>query len=132
VNAARDVICGKDGWLFLRAGSNDVLDQHAGRRRMSHADMQAWRSALEQRFGWAVERGIVYRAIFVPDSQAVYRDKLPDHIAAELVADDQRPLPAMIASLPRHVRDAVLYPLDELKAASAHRETFQRGDTHWT
>jgi alginate O-acetyltransferase complex protein AlgJ len=131
-SAARDVIRGKDGWLFLRGGSNDVLDQHSGRRRMTAADRDAWHAALSDRSAWAADHGIAHRAIFVPDSQAVYRHKLPDDIAAQLIPHDQRPLPAMIASLPPHVRAAVLYPLDELIAASSRNETFQRGDTHWT
>ncbi|HEX6715153.1 MAG TPA: hypothetical protein VF066_17315 [Thermoleophilaceae bacterium] len=127
-----DVLLGKDGRLFLRAGSNDVLDQHTGRRRMSQHDIDAWHAALAERVAWAADRGIAYRALFVPDSQAVYRDKLPDDIAAQLIPHDQRPVPAMIASLPAEVRGAVLYPLGELAAASARDETFQRGDTHWT
>jgi alginate O-acetyltransferase complex protein AlgJ len=127
-----DVLIGNDGWLFLRAGSNNVLDQHTGRRRMPQDDVEAWHAALAGRVEWARDRGVAYRAIFVPDSQAVYRDKLPDDVAAQLIPHDQRPVPVMIASLPREVRDAVLYPLDELIAASARDETFQRGDTHWT
>jgi hypothetical protein len=127
-----DVLAGKDGWLFLRAGSNEVVDQHTGRRRMPKRAVDAWHAALAERVAWATGRGAAYRAIFVPDSHAVYRDKLPDDVAARLVPDEQRPVPAMIASLPAHVRDAVLYPLDELVAASAQAETYQRGDTHWT
>jgi hypothetical protein len=127
-----DVLIGKDGWLFLKAGSNNVLDQHTGRRRMPQQDVDAWHAALAARVEWARESGIAYRAIFVPDSHAVYRYKLPDDIAAQLIPDDQRPVPAMIASLPPDVRDAVLYPLAELNDASARDETFQRGDTHWT
>jgi hypothetical protein len=127
-----DVLAGRDGWLFLKAGSNDVLDQHTGRRRMPSHDVAAWHAALSERATWAADRDIAYRAIFVPDSQAVYRDKLPDDVAAQLIPHDQRPVPAMIASLPSGAREAVLYPLDELVAASAREETFQRGDTHWT
>jgi hypothetical protein len=127
-----DVLAGRDGWLFLKAGSNDVLDQHTGRRRMPSHDVAAWHAALSERATWAADRDIAYRAIYVPDSPAVYRDKLPDGIAAQLIPHKQRPVPAMIASLPPAARDAVLYPLDELVAASAHDETFQRGDTHWT
>jgi hypothetical protein len=127
-----DVLIGKDGWLFLKAGSNGVIDQHTGRRRMPQHDVAAWHTALADRVEWARSRGIAYRAIFVPDSQAVYRDKLPDDTAAQLIPHDQRPVPAMIASLSPEVRDSVLYPLDELIAASARDETFQRGDTHLT
>lgn len=127
-----DVLVGKDGWLFLEGGSNDVLDQHTGRRRMPPQDVDAWHAALAGRIAWAADRGITYRAIFVPDSQAVYREKLPDDIAAQLIPDDQRPVPTMIAALPPDVKGPVLYPLDELVAASAENETFQRGDTHWT
>jgi hypothetical protein len=128
----RDVIAGKDGWLFLSSGSNNVLDQHTGRRRMPQQDIDAWHAALADRVAWAADRGVAYRAIVVPDSQAVYRDKLPDDVAAQLIPHEQRPVPAMIASLPPDVRAALLYPLDELIAASARDETFQRGDTHWT
>ena len=131
-NAARDVLIGKDGWLFLNAGSNDVIDQHTGRRKMRAADAEAWRTALADRVAWAAERGIAYRAIFVPDSQAVYHDKLPDEIAAQLIPHEQRPVPALIASLAPQARTSVLYPLHELIAASAQDETYQRGDTHWT
>ena len=131
-NAARDVVHGKDGWLFLRAGSANVLDQHTGRRAMPPADADAWRTALAERAAWAAERGVAYRAIFVPDSHAVYRDMLPDDIVAQLIPHERRPLPAMIASLAQEPAAAVLYPLDALVAARARGETFQRGDTHWT
>jgi hypothetical protein len=127
-----DVLIGKDGRLFLKAGSNDVLGQHTGHRRMPPGDVDAWHAALAGRVDWARDRGIAYRAIFVPDSHAVYRGALPDDTAAQLIPHDERPVPAMIASLPPDVRDAVLYPLGELVAASATSETFQRGDTHWT
>jgi hypothetical protein len=128
----RDVVAGKDGWLFLNSGSNNVLDQHTGRRRMPQQDIAAWHAALSDRVAWAADRGVAYRAMVVPDSQAVYRDKLPDDVAARLIPHEQRPVPAMIASLPLDVRAALLYPLDELVAASTRDETFQRGDTHWT
>jgi integrase len=122
------VLRGKDGWLFLAGDTNDVLGQHTGEIRLSEEDLERWRTVLERRHRMLARAGANYLFTIVPDTHAIYPEKLPDSVR---VADD-RP----VLQLCRHLAEAEspvkpLYLLDDLRHASRDRLVCFPVDTHW-
>src|SRR5687767_13011287 len=107
------VIEGRSGFLFLTGDSNRVLDQHAGRLRLTAADLDAWKRVLEARVERARERGARYVFAIAPDTQSVYPEMLP--VGIESVPT--RPVHQLIEHLERCGSTAsVIYPVDTLRA----------------
>lgn len=123
------VLSGRDDWLFLTNDSNDVVGQHTGRRRFSDEELDRWCEILDGRAAFLEERGIPYLFMAAPDAHAVYRDKLP----AEVKPVSTRPIHQLIS----HLADSgsvtrIIYPLEEMIAASERDYVTSPVDTHWT
>ena len=123
------VIEGRAGFLFLTGDSNRVLDQHAGRLRLTDADLDAWKQVLEARVERARERGARYVFAVAPDTQSVYPEMLP----AGIESVPTRPVHQLIEHLERCGSAArVIYPVDALGACKEEHLVCLREDTHWT
>jgi alginate O-acetyltransferase complex protein AlgJ len=120
------VVEGRDGWLFLANDANRVLEQHAGRRRLSQIELHGWRRLLETRTDLVEGLGARYLAVVSPDAHSVYPDKLPEHV----VPAPERPIHQLLDALSGS-RARVLYPLPELRAARPRRDVYARDDSHW-
>jgi alginate O-acetyltransferase complex protein AlgJ len=120
------VLRGRDGWLFLRRDSNDVIGQHLGRVSFSDEDREAWRRLLEGRAATVERLGAEWDCIVVPDKEAVY----PEHLPTEIVPAARRPIHDFL-DIAEGVGAPVTYLLDDLMAEKAHAELYYRNDTHW-
>ncbi len=119
---------GKDGWLFLHHDGNRVVAQHRGEFLLSDAQLEAWRSALEQRAAFMRSRGGEYMLVIPPDTHVVYPEKLPPTI----VPGPVRPVLQLLDHLSRReARARVVYPLEELLAAKPAHQVYSATDTHW-
>ncbi|MDB5590089.1 hypothetical protein [Enterovirga sp.] len=143
-SAAADFgVCeGRDGWLFLVGGNNDVAAQFRETELTTNL-VQMWRQAVIARLRRARRLGMAYRHIVVPEKLTVYDDRLP-----ELGIDVRlSPFVRLRASFfrrpavwrgPRAFADAVLGRracLDLVGAMRARRsaeDLYFRTDTHWT
>ncbi|MBD8909717.1 hypothetical protein MZTS_24310, partial [Methylorubrum zatmanii] len=95
---------GKDGWLFVVAGSNNVIAQFNESGFMAH-QTELWRQLIAARAERARGLGIAYRHVVVPEKLCIY-ENFVDGIAV-----DHRLSPArrLIRGLPRR------HPLARLK-----------------
>ena len=124
VSADGIAIVGHEGWLFIKSGTNSTLVQHRGENPPSAAWLDAWVDALAVRRREADELGVDLACLVVPDKLAIYEDRFPEPI------EPIGPRPAL--RLLERARDALLYPVEELRAARAGGEVALRTDTHLT
>jgi SGNH hydrolase-like domain, acetyltransferase AlgX len=124
---AEKVLEGRNGWLFLRADSNDVIGQHTGKVKLSGASLQAWKAVLERRRAQAEALGVRWLCVVLPDKESVYPEQLPGDIRPA----STRPVHDLLAAahrsgVPLH------YALSELLEAKSGGVLYPKTDTHWS
>jgi alginate O-acetyltransferase complex protein AlgJ len=124
VSADGVAIVGHEGWLFVAGGQNSTLAQYRGEDPPCAAWLDAWTAGLDVRRHEASELGIALACIVVPDKLAIEEEHFPTSI------EPRGARPAL--RLREHARGALLYPLDELRAARAEGDVALRTDTHLT
>jgi alginate O-acetyltransferase complex protein AlgJ len=120
------VLFGKQGWLYLRDDSNDIVGQHTGRVKMDEEQKAGWRQVLEGRIATSAGLGIPWSCAVVPDKESVYPEYLPDSIRPS----GHRPVHEFL-EIAEMVGAPVVYALDRMLAAKEEREVYSRTDTHW-
>src|SRR6478735_6138177 len=66
---------GKDGWLFLKTGTNDVLGQYERPAETTELVWQ-WRSLVAARERRLRAMGILYRHVVAPEKLMIYDHRL--------------------------------------------------------
>ncbi|HEV2857199.1 MAG TPA: hypothetical protein VGW80_02215 [Solirubrobacterales bacterium] len=120
------VVVGKDGWLFLRRDTNDVIGQHTGRVRLGDEELARWRRILEARVKAARELETKWLCLVVPDKEALYAEYLPD----EIVPAPRRTVHQLL-ELAEEVEAPVVYALEALAGAKGEGPLYMKTDTHW-
>lgn len=120
------VLYGKDGWLFLRRDSNDVLGQLTGKIDLDSSDRESWRSLLAQRMRKSNELGTRWECLIAPDKEIVYPERLPP----EIVPSDRRPIQDIL-EVASDLDAPLTYLLDDLLLAKAGGDVYFVNDTHW-
>jgi SAM-dependent methyltransferase len=115
-------VTGRDGWVFLGAGSNAILDQYRGLVPLPAGFDADWAAAMAERRAGAEALGAAFVALIVPDKLPVLPERFPDPLPAAAGA----PAP-VLASRPEL---GLLYPTAEL--AAVPEGAFLRTDTHLT
>ncbi len=82
---------GKDGWLFLTGGTNEVADQYRQSRPMDRV-LRQWRRQILRRIRRAQTFGARYLHLVVPEKLSVYEDRFDG-----LTLDPRRAPPAASA-----------------------------------
>lgn len=94
------ILRGRDGWLFLWDGSNDVHRYFTDPGYFGSAELFAWSDLLQGRAERCARIGARYRHLVVPDKISVY----PQHLPAPLPHFDSHPA----AQFARAFRDDAL------------------------
>jgi hypothetical protein len=123
---AEKVFVGKEGWLYLRRDTNDILGQQTGRVRLSDEQLLGWRSVLLKRRDESRRLGARWSCLVAPDKESVYPEFLPDPISP--VA--RRPVHEFL-DVAASVGAPVGYALEPLLQAKADFDVYSRTDTHW-
>lgn len=121
----KHVAVGKDGWLFLRAGTNHVSSQLNGTYPLPDDFEQQWRLLFEYRKKTVEKHTSKYSFLVVPNKECVYADFLPDDIKVT----DRRPVFNVLKQAEGLVE--TLYPLEGLVEQSRSVDVFPRCDSHW-
>lgn len=120
---------GRDGWLFLTAGSNNVIGQFSETPLMRQR-LKDWKALLVDRYRHCEGLGATYRHLIVPEKLTVYDDRLQG------LDIDQRLSPAvrLRRSLAWHpwVRHACLDLVTAFRERSGQEDLYYRTDSHWT
>ena len=133
---------GKDGWLFVVAGSNNVIGQFNSSSYMAF-QLETWRKILIQRRFKFRKLGVLYRHIVVPEKLSIYDDKL-DGIEIDIALSPAHRLTRTFPRMPKRWH-AVGGPIDALRlrrtcvdlikpmrAARLREDLYHRTDSHWS
>ena len=117
---------GRDGWLFLIGGSNDVMERYRGSLRQWWT-LRGWTRLITARAARAARLGIRCVQFIVPEKLSVY-----DHMTIDLPYDPAR---ASTRRLARTLAGQAAY-LDLLGPFRAARDgpapLYLKTDTHWS
>lgn len=114
---------GKNGWLFLKGDTNDIVKQISGAYPLENDFAQSWENLLQYREDQARKFGYTYALSIAPNKECVYSQYLPEDIAFS----EQRPV--------RHVLGAdkagrLVYHLDTFDVPGPEI-VYNKNDTHW-
>ena len=119
---------GKDGWLFLIGGTNNVLAQyqpggipHEHFRKLRHLHVERVRSCRE--------RGARYVNVTVPEKISVYDDKL-DGLGVDIWQGPAASLTRWLRASPAWGSHIDL--LELFRSRRDHVQLYLRTDTHWS
>jgi len=120
---------GKDGWLFLTGGSNDVLRLFTDQTVFTAAHAKGWAERLFQRQQRLGKMGVEYFHMWAPDKLALYRHKVnfdPDILVVDptkMVLDE---------TVAMNAGTLFIDPLPELQAQRGQHLLYWKTDSHWT
>jgi alginate O-acetyltransferase complex protein AlgJ len=124
LSSTRDVVVGKDGWLFYTA--DKLMEQHTGVDVFTEAELENWVRQMEADRDWLAKRGIAFYIIVSPDKNTIYPEKLPDYPRGKVTRIDQ--LAARLRTSDLEFVD----PREELfRAKAAGEMVYTPADTHW-
>lgn len=123
----RNVIWGKDGWLYLASSGN--FSDFLGQGITEHETIVRFGNELADRKKWLEQKNIRYLFVPVPNKIQIYPEYLPGHFTARAGV-------SMLNQLTRHAdsRGAEIPLLDlvpTLEAAKQEEQVYYRSDTHW-
>jgi alginate O-acetyltransferase complex protein AlgJ len=124
----RNVLVGKDGWLFLTW--NQMIENYTGAARFTPEQLHDWQVLLEKRRDWLAQRGIAYLFVVTPDKQTIYPEYVPDWLNRARVRSDSK-LDQFIAYMHEHSTVPVLDVRAVLRNARQEHPTFLKIDAHW-
>jgi hypothetical protein len=120
------VLHGRNGWLFLRADTNDIVGQQTGRVRLGPEGKARWRRTLKARIEATERLEIPWVCLVVPDKESVY----PEHLPEAIEPVGHRPVHEFLG-VAAECGAPVAYALDWLEPAKANAELYATTDTHW-
>lgn len=129
IEDATPVQRGKDGWLFLRTGSNQVERFFTERQHFTDAEVERWCALLDYRKRRLQQMAVAYFHMIAPDKITVYSDRYGSY----LPGFDARPSLVLPNALKRTGLEDVY--VDVAPALVAERDNallYWKTDTHWT
>ena len=119
---------GRDGWLFLTGGTNQVLAQYDP-SRFSREHLARWKHLLEERVRLCRDCSTRYYNVAIPEKLSVYDHKLDG------LSVDVRLSPATRLRRSMLFSGARRHHIDLVRPFRAYRDRTQlyhKTDTHWT
>lgn len=123
-SADDSVIVGDDHILFINSGSNHWASQLQGEDLISKSDFIIVRNVLGEFRKQAANRSIALRYLVCPEKDLVYSAESPSMDAR---LEDFRTVNVYRSAFP----GTLVYPLEELRAASSLIRTYHKRDSHY-
>lgn len=123
-----NVICGKDGWLFLK---QDQIDNYKRTNLLNDEEISWLIENMNHTQQYFDEKGIEFVVYIAPDKASIYSDKLPDYIVHK---NNMSSTEQIIECLEKETDVKIIYPKEELIGARAKWPEYQfyyPQDTHW-
>ncbi|HYY55777.1 MAG TPA: hypothetical protein VE842_00525 [Pyrinomonadaceae bacterium] len=127
VSSSKEVILGKDGWLFQPPYDNS-LEKYRGPRPFTGEQLAQWQRVLESRRNWLAERRVPFLFVVAPEKHSVYPEYVPD--AIRRMRQTSR-LDQLIAYLKEHSDIKVIDLRPALYEAKGRERLYHRLDSHW-
>lgn len=125
VSAARTVLIGKSGWLYLKDAYT-----YLGTTNLTSYDLENWQNKFEERRNWLAQRGIRYLYMLAPNKQSVY----PEFMPATFNGTGIEPMTDQLEHYLSTHSDFSMFPLREtLLDAKKNSQylLYYPQDTHW-
>lgn len=126
-DGSRQVIIGKDGWLFY--GLDSSIETYRKTISLTQEELESWKFMLEARQHWNEERGIKYIFFVAPNKETIYSEFMPDWI-------DQVGEKYALEQLINYLRNNSNVNIVDLRQTLlTHRNEYHlyhKTDTHWT
>ncbi|BCG62658.1 MAG: alginate O-acetyltransferase complex protein AlgJ [Methyloprofundus sp.] len=131
---SKDVIIGKDGWLFLgsiQKGYQKYSDPIGDARNINlytQQELQQFAAYINNLSAWMHAQGLEYIFIIAPNKHTIYFEQLPDYItkANKYSATDQ-----LINYLKKHTEVPIVDVRASLIQAKQKHILYYKTDTHW-
>jgi alginate O-acetyltransferase complex protein AlgJ len=127
ISTSKDVVIGKDGWLFYTA--DRILEQHTGADIFKPDDLDKWVRQMEADRDWLAQRNIAFYMVAAPDKNTIYPEKLPDYPRPRNATTR---LDQLTARLERSTLDFINPKAALLAAKQKNIQVYFEGDSHWT
>lgn len=125
VSSTEQVLIGKDGWLFLTAGTN--LDSKPRRRSLTQNTLQRKAASFQKKSDTLAALGIKYLLVIAPDKNSIYPEYYPAHL--------KPPSTGKYEQFLKYMREHTTVALSDIKprllSAKTEGELYFRGDSHW-
>jgi alginate O-acetyltransferase complex protein AlgJ len=122
----RNVLIGKDGWLFWTSGQ--MIDHYNGQLQFTAEELHDWQVLLEGRRDWLARRGITYLFVVTPGKASIYPEFLPDWVVK---VRPETKLDQFMAYMQEHSTVPVLDLRKALSEAKKVHPTYLKDDAHW-
>jgi alginate O-acetyltransferase complex protein AlgJ len=125
VSSTKEVVIGKDGWLFYTA--DKLMEQHTGADVFTPVELESWVKQMEADRDWLARRGIAFYILIAPDKNTIYPEKLPDYPRGAVTRIDQ------LADRLKSSDLQFIDPREEIfRVKAAGEMVYTPGDTHWS
>jgi len=131
-SSSKDVILGKDGWLFYGSSTDGTSRQcYDGSMLFAAEELEQIAANLTKTKDRLAQQGTEFVVFIAPSKERVYSEYMPDYMGepAQLCMLNQ-----VISYLRAHTDVKVIYPYEEMMAyKKAHPEQllYYQTDTHW-
>lgn len=128
VSPARDVLLGRDGWLYFKGEEGTSFDRYfRGTLPFGDADIARIVAELSRRHAWLAAHGIAYVVTIAPEKATIYPEHLPGW-ATRIVP--RAPLDRLSDAL--HAAGVPYVDLRKpLREAKARERVYYMTDSHW-
>ncbi len=123
---SRQVIVGKEGWLFYN-GEGTIEDFRAI-TKFDESALAKWGQTLEKRRVWLERQGIRYVYMIAPNKSTIYGEFMPDAYTRVRTSSG---LDDMVDYLKKHTQVTVVDCRPALLAAKPGERVYFKTDTHW-
>jgi len=123
----KNVILGKNGWLFLGPRWLNPVEQYRGVDKFSESELVAWTNSMRSRSEWLAARGVPMILVLAPGKHEIYPEMLPGW------AREAR-RPKRVDQVAEILRDSTIHyvdPTDSLIAGKSTAPTYYATDSHW-
>lgn len=124
----RNVLVGKDGWLFYTA--HQMIDHYTGLLQFTPEELRDWQVLLEKRRDWLAKRGIAYLFVVTPDKHTIYPEYLPDWLVKSKIRSRTK-LDQFVDYMREHSTVPILDQRQVLLDAKTTCPTYFKTDVHW-
>lgn len=126
---ARQVIYGKDNWLFYNPdGDANPIGDYCGKIRYDETVLEDCKNGINRMASWCKNRGIDFCVIVLPNKEVMYEEYMPRSIRrySTVTRTD-----LLIGYLKTNTSARIVYPKEDLFAAKSTCQVYYPTDTHW-